>query len=55
MLGIPYAGIQYFKSQGIWYDSEGNPHADIWIQGVGAIAILTFRLGILSLVIWCPL
>ncbi|MBD1871022.1 hypothetical protein H6F95_27700 [Cyanobacteria bacterium FACHB-471] len=32
MLGIPYAGIQYFKSQGIWYDSEGNPHADIWVE-----------------------
>ncbi|MBD2000567.1 hypothetical protein H6G00_28850 [Leptolyngbya sp. FACHB-541] len=31
MLGISYAGIQYFKSQGIWYDDEGNAHADIWV------------------------
>ncbi|MBD1995223.1 hypothetical protein H6G00_01085 [Leptolyngbya sp. FACHB-541] len=35
MLGIPYAGIQYFKSQGIWHDSEGNPHADIWGEEYG--------------------
>lgn len=32
MLGIPHVGLKYFESQGIWYDSEGNAHVDIWVE-----------------------